>query len=325
MNAQPSAIYDANGTLITVLAEENRQNVAFEQIPRSLQDAVVAIEDARFWTHNGVDPRAILRAAGRNAEAGSVAEGGSTITQQYVKIALLTPEQTLGRKMEEATTALALERNYSKQLILELYLNTIYFGNGAYGVGAAVEEYFGVEVQDLTLEQSALLAGIIQAPSRHDPRINPEGALERRNLVIGEMLEQNLITAQQADQARATPITLAPERPAPTTRHYAAPHFVDEVKAWLLNDSDALGETRAERRQALLRGGLRIETTIDLDLQAKAEQAVSAVLPGQGDGPPDPRCSPGVGRSPLRVRAGHGRWVRLLGHPLLSSGEPGSR
>ncbi|MEI2700207.1 MAG: biosynthetic peptidoglycan transglycosylase [Microthrixaceae bacterium] len=117
VNAQPSAIYDANGTLITVLAEENRQNVAFEQIPRSLQDAVVAIEDARFWTHNGVDPRAILRAAGRNAEAGSVAEGGSTITQQYVKIALLTPEQTLGRKMEEATTALALERNYSKQLI----------------------------------------------------------------------------------------------------------------------------------------------------------------------------------------------------------------
>ncbi len=282
VNAQPSAIYDANGTLITVLAEENRQNVPFEQIPRSLQDAVVAIEDARFWTHNGVDPRAILRAAGRNAEAGSVAEGGSTITQQYVKTALLTPEQTLGRKMEEATTALALERNYSKQLILELYLNTIYFGNGAYGVGAAAQEYFGVPVENLTLEQSALLAGIIQAPSRHDPRINPDGALDRRNLVLSEMLEQNLITSQQAEQAKATPITLAPEQPTATTQHYAAPHFVDEVKSWLLNDSDALGDTKAERRQALLRGGLRIETTIDLNLQSKAEQAVAAVLPGQG-------------------------------------------
>lgn len=282
VNAQPSAIYDANGTLITVLAAENRQSVSFEEIPRSLQDAVVAIEDARFWTHNGVDPRAILRAAGRNAEAGTVAEGGSTITQQYVKIALLSPEQTLGRKMEEATTALALERNYSKQLILELYLNTIYFGNGAYGVGAAAQEYFGADVEDLTLEQSALLAGIIQAPSRHDPRINPDGALERRNLVIDEMLEQNLITGQQAEQASSTPIVLAPESPAPTTQRYAAPHFVDEVKEWLLDDSDALGETRAERRQALLRGGLRIETTIDLKLQDEAERAVSAVLPGQG-------------------------------------------
>ena len=165
-NAQPSAIYDANGTLITVLAEENRRTVALEQIPRSLQDAVVAIEDSRFWTHNGVDPRAVARAAGRNAEAGTVAEGGSTITQQYVKNAFASPEQTLGRKVEEATTALALERNYSKQLILELYLNTIYLGNGAYGVAAAAQEYFGVPVEQLTLDQSAMIAGVIQAPSR---------------------------------------------------------------------------------------------------------------------------------------------------------------
>lgn len=284
-NAQPSAIYDANGTLITVLAEENRQNVPLERIPRSLQDAVVAIEDARFWTHNGVDPRAVARAAGRNAEAGEVAEGGSTITQQYVKNALLSPEQTLGRKVEEATTALALERNYSKQLILELYLNTIYLGNGAYGVGAAAQEYFGTPIQDLTLEQSALLAGVIQAPSRNDPRSNPEAAIERRNLVLERMQEQRLITPQQEQRAASAPLTLAPKAPAEVQQRYAAPHFVDEVKDWLLNDSDALGESTAERREALLRGGLRIDTTIDLNLQAAAEEAIRGVLPGQGTDP----------------------------------------
>lgn len=287
-NAQPSAIYDANGTLITVLAEENRQNVPLEQIPRTLQDAVVAIEDARFWTHNGVDPRGVARAAGRNAEAGDVTEGGSTITQQYVKNALLTPEQTLGRKVEEATTALALERNYSKQLILELYLNTIYLGNGAYGVGAAAQEYFGVPVADLTLDQSALLAGIIQAPSRHDPRTNPDSALQRRDLVLERMQDQQLITAEQAERAAAAPLQLAPEAPDEVQTRYPAPHFVDEVKDWLLNESDALGETTAERREALLRGGLRIDTTIDLGLQAKAEEAIRSVLPGQGSDPRTP-------------------------------------
>ncbi len=287
-NAQPSAIYDANGTLITVLAEENRQNVALEQVPRTLQDAVVAIEDARFWTHNGVDPRAVARAAGANAAAGGVAEGGSTITQQYVKNALLTPEQTLGRKVEEATTALALERSYSKQLILELYLNTIYLGNGAYGVAAAAQEYFGVPVEDLTLEQSAMIAGVIQAPSRHDPRTDPEAAVERRNLVLERMREQQLITRAQEERAAAQPLVLAPESPNPTLQRYPAPHFVDEVKAWLLNSSDALGESTAERREALLRGGLRIDTTIDLGLQAKAEEAIRDVLPGQGSDPRTP-------------------------------------
>ena len=302
-NAQPSAIYDANGTLITVLAEENRQNVALEQIPRSLQDAVVAIEDARFWTHNGVDPRAVARAAGANAQAGGVAEGGSTITQQYVKNALLTPEQTLGRKVEEATTALALERNYSKQLILELYLNTIYLGNGAYGVAAAAQEYFGVPVQELTLEQSALIAGVIQAPSRHDPRTDPDAAVQRRNLVLERMQEQQLITAQQQERAAAAPLTLAPERPDQTQERYAAPHFVDEVKNWLLNTSDALGESTAERREALLRGGLRIDTTIDLDLQATAEESIRAVLPGQGT---DPR-SPDAALVAIEPRSGYVR------------------
>jgi penicillin-binding protein 1A len=287
-NAQPSAIYDANGTLITTLEEENRVNVPLEQIPRSLQDAVVAIEDARFWTHNGVDPRAVARAAGRNAEAGEVAEGGSTITQQYVKNALLSPEQTLGRKLEEAATALALERNYSKQLILELYLNTIYLGNGAYGVGAAAQEYFGVPVEDLSLAQSATIAGVIQAPSRHDPRDQPDAATARRDVVLRRMLDQGLITETQAERATAEPLVLAPEQPPSATQPYPAPHFIDEVKDWLLNTSDALGTSTAERRERLLRGGLRIETTVDLALQATAEQSIRDVLPGQGSDPRTP-------------------------------------
>ena len=287
-NAQPSAIYDANGTLITVLEEENRINVPLERIPRSLQDAVVAIEDARFWTHTGVDPRAVARAAGRNAEAGEVAEGGSTITQQYVKNALLSPEQTLGRKIEEATTALALERNYSKQLILELYLNTIYLGNGAYGVGAAAQEYFGVAVEDLTLAQSALIAGVIQAPSRHDPRTDPEAARDRRDLVLRRMQDQRLITESQANRAVEAPLALAAEQPPAALQPYAAPHFIDEVKDWLLNTSNALGDSRAERRNTLLRGGLRIDTTIDLNLQAAAEDSIRQVLVDQGTDPRTP-------------------------------------
>lgn len=288
VNAQPSAIYAADGTLITVLREEDRTNVPLERVPRSLQDAVVAIEDERFWEHNGVDIKAVARAAEQNAEAGEVAQGGSTITQQYVKTALLSDERTLSRKLEEASLALALERNYSKHLILELYLNTIYFGNGAYGVEAAARHYFGVSVEDLGLEQSALLAGIIQAPSRHDPRKDPEAARRRRNVVLRRMREQDMITRTQYERAVEAPIELAPPPAPPEQQRYPAPHFVDEVKRWLLHGSDVLGDTPAERRERLLRGGLRIETTIDLDLQRKAEEAIAQVLPGQGVDPRTP-------------------------------------
>lgn len=285
VNAQPSAIHAADGTLITVLQEENRTNVPLDRVPRVLQDAVIAIEDARFWSHNGVDARAVARAARANAEAGEVEEGGSTITQQYVKNALLTPEQTLGRKIDEAATALALERAYSKQLILELYLNTIYLGNGAYGVAAAAQEYFGVDVADLTLPQAALIAGVIQSPSRHDPRRDPDAATERRNLVIDRMEDQQLVTPAQADRARAAPVEVAAPRPIPEQTPYPAAHFVDEVKDWLLRGSDVLGDTVAERRERLLRGGLRVDTTIDLGLQAAAEESIRSVLPGQGVDP----------------------------------------
>lgn len=300
VNAEPSAIYDMHGTLITTLREENRSSVPLERIPSVLQDAVVAIEDARFWEHKGVDPRAVARAASSNAASGEVSQGGSTITQQYVKLAILTPEQTLGRKLEEASLALALERNYSKELILELYLNTIYLGNGAYGVQAASQSYFGIPVEQLRVEQAAMLAGIIQAPSRNNPRADPASALKRRNLVLKRMRDQQYITNTQYKAAVEAPVELAELQTQTEQAAYPAPHFVDAVKAWLLNDSDALGKTPGARREALLRGGLSITTTIDLNLQAQAEKSISEVLPGQGTDPKIPDAAlvsiePGTG------------------------------
>ena len=182
-NAQSSVIYAADGTeILTLHAEENRTDLTLAEIPLSLQHAVIAIEDERFYLHRGVDFRAILRAVSANASAGEVTQGGSTITQQLVKTLLLDREQTLDRKVAEAALAWQFERRYTKERILELYLNTIYFGNGAYGVSAAAEEYFGHPVEQLTLAESAMLAGLIQAPSDWDPYALPDPAIERRNL-----------------------------------------------------------------------------------------------------------------------------------------------
>lgn len=288
VNAAPTTVYDAKGRVITVLRDENRTSIPLEQIPTVAQSAVVAIEDSRFWSHHGIDPRGIARAASSNAEDGGTGQGGSTITQQYVKNALLSPEKTIRRKLEEASLALSIERNYSKALILELYLNTIYFGDGAYGIDAASRAYFGIPAGQLDLARSALLAGLIQAPNRYDPRKNPEKATTRRNVVLKRMLELGDITQAQHDFAVATPIQLAPPQPLPEQVPYPAAHFVDAVKAYLLKSSDVLGRSQGERYNNLYRGGLRIYTTIDLDLQAKAEASIAQVLPKQGTDPKVP-------------------------------------
>lgn len=288
VNAAPTTVYDAQGRAITVLRDQNRTSIPLEQIPTITQSAVVAIEDSRFWSHHGIDPRGIARAASSNAEDGDNGQGGSTITQQYVKNALLTPEKTIRRKLEEASLALSIERNYSKDLILELYLNTIYFGSGAYGIDAAARSYFGVPASQLDLAQSALLAGLIQAPSRFDPRKHPDAATTRRDVVLRRMVELGDITQAQHDLAVATPIRIVAPQPLPEQVPYPAAHFVDAVKAYLLKSSDVLGKTQGERYNNLYRGGLRIYTTIDLDLQAKAEASIAQVLPKQGVDPKVP-------------------------------------
>ena len=274
-NAQSSRIFAADGTLITTLhGEQNRVEVPLEQIPLVMQRAVIAIEDERFYDHPGVDVRALLRAAQRNAESGEVQQGGSTITQQLIKQTLLDSGRTVSRKLQEASLAFELERRYSKDRILTIYLNTIYFGNGAYGVEAASETYFGKKIGQVGASEAAMIAALIQAPAIYDPLRHPDSAIERRNVVLGKMAELGYLGATDHAAATASPLGLAA---TPTELRYAAPHFVDEVKKLVLNDQ-RFGSTLEARQKLLFDGGLRIHTTIDLGLQAAAEQAVASVL-----------------------------------------------
>jgi len=283
-SVQSSTVYAADGTLLhTFHAEENRKVVPLDEIPAHVRDAVIAIEDERFYRHSGVDVRAILRAMRANAQAGGIEEGGSTITQQYVKKVLLEDDsQTVGRKIEEASMALQLERRYSKDRILELYLNAIYFGNGAYGIEAAARQYFGKPVEQLTLAEGALIAGLIQRPGATDPYRAPEEAMARRDLVLEAMRANRFAADEQVDAALAEPLALGSST-TPAAEQYPAAYFVEEVKQWILDDP-RFGGTPQERRDLLFGGGLRIQTTVDLAAQASAEQAVTSVL-GDPAGP----------------------------------------
>ena len=306
---QSTEIFDAQGRLITRLeAEENRENVRLSELPGHLLDAVIAIEDDRFWEHKGVDVKAILRAAVTNTQEGEVAQGGSTITQQYVKNALLGDEKTINRKVKEAILAVQLERASTKERILELYLNTIYFGNGAYGVQAASEEYFGVPASDISLAQAALLAGLIQSPSRTDPYDDPDAARERRDIVLERMAQLGYIEDEAADFARRGELLV---QTRPEGERYPAAHFVEQVKRFVLDDP-RFGATAAERRQLLFGGGLRITTTLDLDRQAQAEMAVASVRP--------PAPGPDAALVSMEAKTG---FVRALvgGRDFFSGGE----
>lgn len=272
-------VYASDGSILaTWHAEEDRTLVAYEELPKVLLDAVVAIEDERFWSHRGVDLRAVGRALFANVEAGTVVEGGSTITQQYLKNVLLTPDVSIDRKLEEAALALRLEEGLTKEEILERYLNTVYFGHGAYGVGTASLLYFGKSPADLTLGESAMLAALIQAPAASDPYIDPEPALARRRLVLEKMTDLQWVTPEEAAEADAEPLTLKPVEGVVPARY---PYFTEEVKRRLLDDP-ALGETVTDRYNAIFRGGLRIHTTIDPIVQESAEAAIASVLPEDG-------------------------------------------
>ena len=272
--AESSRILAADGSVVTALhGEENRETVPLARVPLALRNAVVAIEDERFWEHKGVDTKSVLRAVYANAAEGEVVEGGSTITQQYVKNELVGPDRTLRRKLREASLAYQLERRYTKERILELYLNTIYFGNGAYGVQAAANEYFGIAVDQLGLAQAALLAGLIRAPNRTDPYLRPEVAAGRRRVVLEKMVELGWATTEQAAAAGAEPLLSA----TPAADRYPAPHFVERVKRFILDDP-RFGPTPDARRDLLFKGGLRITTTLDRRRQAAAEAAIARVL-----------------------------------------------
>ena len=281
--AQSSFIYDAQGRLITTFrGEQHRRDLeSLDDVPRILQDAVVAIEDERFWQHQGVDVRALLRAARSNVAVDGVFQGGSTITQQYVGRAFLDrTEITASRKIEEIALALQLERAYTKEFILLQYLNTVNFGEGAYGVLTAAREYFDKELDELTLAEAALLAGLIQAPSARNPYENRESAIQRREAVLERMLANNWITEKEFDQARTEPLHLAP-RVATLEEEYEYGYFVEEVRQWILTDP-RFGSTPDERVRLLFEGGLHIYTTLRPEVQHSAEAALTAILPWEG-------------------------------------------
>jgi penicillin-binding protein 1A len=269
--AQTTKIFSSDGKLIATLhAEENREIVPLNKISPYLRNAVVAIEDERFYKHRGVDYEAIARALIVDITSGETREGGSTITQQYVKNMFTTRERSLRRKIKEAVLAYQIESMYSKDKILEKYLNTIYFGHGCYGAETASLVFFGKHAKDLSLSESALLAGVIRSPSRYSPYDNPELAKARRNLVLSKMAKLGYITPEEAEKAKKEKIKVKKIVPPKTF----APYFVEFVKQKLI---DKYGANR------VFRGGLRVYTTLDIKAQLAAEKAISETLDRKGD------------------------------------------
>ena len=271
---QRSYVYAQDGSVLATLrAEIDRQPVPLSDIPAITVAAVLAVEDAGFYIHDGVNLRATLRALVRNVDEGETVQGGSTITQQVVKAELVGNERTLDRKAREAVLARRLEQVMTKDQILERYLNTVYLGNGAYGFQAGAETYFNTEASELDDEQSAFLAGMIGSPSSFDPVRHPVASRKRRDLALTRMVETGALTPARADVLRGRPV------PSSVNRVVTAPdsYFVEEVKQQLLDDP-RLGDTPEERNQAVFRGGLRIFTTLDPKAQTLAEQSRNEVL-----------------------------------------------
>ncbi len=260
LDTSPTVVLDARGREIGELyAEPTREDVALADVPEHTRQAVLAAEDAEFYEHPGVSVAGIVRAAVRNVRSGEVRQGGSTISQQYVKTVTGDTEQTAMRKAREAVLAMKLEREVSKDQILEWYLNTIYFGRGAYGIQAAARAYFDKGVGDLTVGESALLAGMIPAPSATDPVDHPERAAERYAYVLDQMVAQRWLTGSQAAELRADQPDVTQEA---RRRSGMAPFFMDMVEQEL---ADRLGDEQAYR-------GLTVRTTLNLRMQRAAER-----------------------------------------------------
>jgi penicillin-binding protein 1A len=273
--AQTTFVYTSTGSLITALhATEDRVVLSQDQMTQNVRDAVVAIEDRRFYEHSGVDLRSIVRAAAIDITHGQVIEGGSTITQQLVKNLYTGGAETLRRKIEEAALAMQMEERYTKDDILTSYLNTVYFGEGAYGVEAAAETYFGLHASQLSLARSAMLAGLITSPNHFDPFVRPRSAEGRRNVVLRIMRQMGTITPRERRRAAHAPIRV---RHGGEETHYPYPYFIDYFKRWFLSNP-AFGATYDERYKLLFTGGLRVTTTLDPSIQSAAQQAVSSVL-----------------------------------------------
>jgi len=287
---QRTVVLAADGTNIATLYYQDRIEVPIAEISQVMQDAIIAIEDSRFYSHHGFDLRGTLRALVSNATSGNV-QGGSTITQQYVKNILLgsaksdqeiaaATERSYARKLQELRYSLAIEKQMTKKQILEGYLNIAYFGSGAYGVEAAARRYFSKTAARLTLAESSLLAGLVQQPYGYDPIRMPEAAIDRRQVVLNRMAELGYITDAQAEATGKQPLTniLNPTTNSNGCTSSIAPFFCDYVIK-VVRSSPAFGETLAERDAILRKGGLTITTTLDINAQAGAQKAVNKYIP----------------------------------------------
>jgi penicillin-binding protein 1A len=259
-------IFSSDGVLLGRVTKEHREFMPISEIPSDLQLAAVAVEDRRFYQHHGVDPKGIVAALRDNIMVGRIlGRGASTITQQLARNVYLSAKRTVGRKLQEMLLAVQIEHTYSKEEILELYLNQIYYGNGAYGVRVAASTYFDKPVQKLDLAQCALLAGIPQRPRDYNPFENPDAAKGRRDEVLARMREQGYITAEQAQAAIEQPLELGRPKPPLGASTYKAPYFTNYVLHELVQEHGA---------DAIYRGDLKIVTTLDWQLQEAAEKAV---------------------------------------------------
>ena len=287
---QQNTLLDADGNILAVLYAQNRIEVPIEEISPIMQQAVIAIEDQRFFNHAGIDFKGTLRASISTGAGGQV-QGGSTITQQYVKQILLTAATTkeeqeaavavsINRKLREARYAIGLENKLSKKEILEGYLNIAYFGAGSYGVEIASQRYFSKSANELTLSEAATLAGLVQNPSRFDPTRFPDRAQNRRDEVLNAMVSAGYITKEQSDQAKSVSVEtdLKPAELSNGCVNSYAPFFCDYVLTVLMNDP-AFGDTPEARARLLAVGGLTIKTTLSRDAQMSSQKAVDEKIP----------------------------------------------
>ncbi|WP_017660458.1 transglycosylase domain-containing protein [Baaleninema simplex] len=263
MPTETSHVYDVNGELLYSIHDEaNREVIPLNQISDNLKLAVLGIEDSHFYIHQGINPGAVLRAFLANLESGETVEGASTLTMQLVKNLFLTPEQTFSRKVAEAVLAIRIEQILEKNELLELYLNQVYWGHNLYGAETAAQSFFNKSARDLTLAEASMMAGLIQAPEEFSPFTNYKLAKQRQAIVLNRLVELKWITPQEAQDAKQQPLRLGQITSFQTSK---APYVTEAVVKEL---------TERFGRDALLKGGMRVQTTVDLKMQRMAERTV---------------------------------------------------
>ena len=289
---ESSIVYSSDGQVLSEFYVERRTYLPYYKIPIKIKQAFVAIEDRRFYSHHGIDFFGILRAIYKDIRAQGMVEGGSTITQQLAKIVFLKPEKSIKRKIKEAIISVQLEKRYTKEEILGMYLNQIYFGTRAYGIDAAASTYFGKSADQLTVGEIALIAALQKAPSTYSPFKKPEKAMARRDLVLRKMLEEEFITKAEYENARQEPLPLKP-----FFRKFEAPYFVESLRQRL-----------EEVYPDIYTGGYRIHSTIDFAMQKAAEEAVA-----HGIDAINRRVKPGVQAALIAIDIRNGHIKALVG------------